>query len=408
MEKESKPTVFLGITGGIAAYKMPEFVRLLIKEGYGVQAGMTKNAERFVTPEVLRALSGRRVLTADWDVQDDPFDHINLTRGTSAAIIAPATANFIAKMAHGLADDLLSTAVLALDCPLLVAPAMNPRMLKNPAVADNLRILESRGVIIIPPASGEMACGDTGEGRLAPPETLLEYVGRACSRRGALAGKRVLITAGPTQEPLDAVRYLSNRSSGRMGVALARAAARRGAEVTLVHGPLAVAVPAGMTAVSVRTAREMADEVKKRFVECDMLIMAAAVADFRPASTAPGKVKKDDVPLRVELEPNPDILEYCGRNKGGRTVVGFAAETRDLLSNAMEKMVKKNLDVICANDVGGTDTGFDGAYNDVLIIARGREAVRTGRVSKESAAESILDEALAPRPAGGAAAGNRE
>ncbi len=395
--------MFLGVTGGIAAYKMPDFVRLLKKEGVDVHVAMTRNAEQFVTPAVLRTVSENRVLTADWGHQDDPFDHLNITSDVDVALIAPATANFIAKMAHGIADDLLSTAVLALECPVYLAPAMNPRMLQNPAVVENLRILESRGVRVIPPDSGVMACGDEGTGRLPAIERLRDVLLAAAARKRDLGGKRVIVTAGPTEEPIDPVRCLTNRSSGKMGIAIARAASARGARVTLIHGPVAVPLPAGVETVAVRTARDMLDALESRFEACDMLVMAAAVSDYRVSAPAPQKMKKTDAALTLTLVQNPDLLEIFGKKKGSRVLVGFAAETEDLAHNAREKMRRKNLDLICANDVSRADIGFGAAYNELMIISRGQEPRHTGRLAKEALADIVLDEALKAAAASGGA-----
>ncbi len=392
MGKSNK--IFLGVTGGIAAYKMPDFIRLLKKVGADVHVAMTKNAELFVAPTALRAVSGNRVLTADWGHQDDAFDHLNITESADAALIAPATANFIAKMAHGIADDLLSTSVLALQCPVYVAPAMNPRMLHNPAVVENLRILESRGVRIIPPESGEMACGDEGEGRLPALETLRDVLLAAAVPKHDFDGKNIIVTAGPTEEPIDPVRCITNRSSGKMGIAIARAAAARGARVTLIHGPVAVPLPAGMESIAVRTAQEMLQALESRFEACDMLVMAAAVSDYRAAAPATKKIKKKDAPLTLALVQNPDLLEILGKKKGSRVIVGFAAETDDVEHNAREKMRGKNLDLVCANDVSRPGIGFGSAYNELVIIPRGQEPLHTGKLTKEALADIVLDEAL--------------
>lgn len=403
MEKLKK--IFLGITGGIAAYKMPDFVRLLGKEGIDVHVGMTKNAEQFVTPAALRALSGNRVLTADWGHQDDPFDHLNMTKDVDAALIAPATANFIAKMAHGIADDLLSTAVLALECPVYVAPAMNPRMLHNPAVIENLRILESRGVCVIPPESGAMACGGEGEGRLPPLERLRDVLLATRSRKQDFAGKRVIVTAGPTEEPIDPVRCITNRSSGKMGAAIARAAAARGARVTFIHGPVAIPLPTGVETVAIRTAMDILDALESRFEACDMLVMAAAVSDYRVAAPSARKIKKTEAPPPLTLVQNPDLLEIFGKKKGHRVLVGFAAETEDLERHAREKLRRKNIDIICANDISRSDIGFGSPHNELVIIAPGREPLHTGRLTKDALADIVLDEALKAGTAADAASG---
>ncbi len=385
--------ILLGITGGIAAYKTPELIRLLVKKGIAVQVVMTRTAEQFVTPVTLRSVSGERVLTADWNNQEDPFDHLNRTRGLAAALIAPATANFLGKLAHGVADDLLLTSVLALECPLFVAPSMNPRMYANPAVQDNIRILEGRGVHIIRPDEGEMACGDSGAGRLPSIGHLATVIEEAVGPTADLKGKRIIVTAGPTEEPIDAVRFISNRSSGRMGVAIAEAARDRGADVTLIHGPLSIPLPENITNISVRRAQEMMDELAARFGGCDMLVMAAAVSDFRPSVVYDSKMKKNEAGLSISLEQNPDILERLGKHKENRLIIGFAAETDNLLQNAREKLLRKNMDVICANDVGRGDIGFDNDYNEITLISRTREPLSLPRLPKRQLADRILDEA---------------
>ncbi|MBI3793813.1 MAG: bifunctional phosphopantothenoylcysteine decarboxylase/phosphopantothenate--cysteine ligase CoaBC [Nitrospinae bacterium] len=386
--------IILGVTGGMAAYKTPDLARGLKKLGMDVHVIMTRSAEQFVTPTALRAVSGNRVLTWNWDVQEDPYDHLNVVRDAAAALVAPATGNFLGKLAHGVADDLLLTSMLALKCPLYVSPSMNPAMLSNQAVLENIKTLEKRGVNIIPPESGEMACGDTGEGRLPSIESLVSIIAKAVGANNDYAGRRVVVTAGPTEEPIDAARFISNRSSGKMGVALAQAALERGAEVTLVHGPLSIPAPKGVAEVAVRRAEEMFDAVKRVFEEADMLIMAAAVADFRPAVASVGKTKKGDVPTTLTLEPNPDILAAMGEKKGRRIIVGFAAETGDFLRNAREKMAAKNMDMICVNDVGRTDIGFDSDFNEISIIGRRQEPTLVERTDKYAMANRILDEAV--------------
>jgi phosphopantothenoylcysteine decarboxylase/phosphopantothenate--cysteine ligase len=271
---------------------------------------------------------------------------------------------------------------------------MNPAMLSNAAVRENLKILEKRGVNVIQPETGEMACGDTGEGRLPSVEFLAALMLKAVGANDDLSGKKVVITAGPTEEPIDAARFISNRSSGKMGVALAQAAKERGAEVTLIHGPISAVIPEGVFGVSVRRADEMLNAVEQYFKDADMLIMAAAVADFKPATVSSGKVKKKDVPPVLELEPNPDILATVAKNKGGRIVVGFAAETENFSQNAREKLAGKNLDMICVNDVGRTDIGFNSDYNEVTMFTRGEEPTQTGRFDKLTVADKILDEAV--------------
>lgn len=385
--------MLLGVTGGVAAYKTPELVRLLKKSGLDVRVIMTRAALQFVTPLALQSVSGNRVLTPDWDTQEDPYDHLNVTRGISTALVAPATANFLGKFAHGVADDLLLTAMLAVQCPVYVAPAMNPAMYGNAAVRENVKILEKRGVNVIPPETGEMACGDVGEGRLASIESIASLIASVAGAGKDLSGRRILITAGPTQEPIDAARFISNRSSGKMGAALAEAANDRGAEITLVHGPVSVPIPEGVRGVAVRTAGEMLKAVMEHFVDTDMLIMAAAVSDFRPATASARKIKKADVSVALALEPNQDIVETVGKIKRGRIVIGFAAETDDLIKNAREKMAAKNMDMICVNNVGRGDIGFDSDYNEVTVISRGQEPLHLGRYDKLSVANKILDEA---------------
>ncbi len=391
--------IVLGITGGIAAYKTPELARLLKKGGLDVRVIMTRSAERFVAPLALRSVTGNEVLTADWDAQKDPYDHLFVTRGASAALIAPATANFLSKLAHGVADDLLTTTILAARCPVYVAPSMNPSMLNNPAVRENIRTLERRGINVIPPEVGEMADGEFGEGRLPSVEYLASLMMKVAGVSGDLAGRRILVTAGPTVEPIDAARFISNRSSGKMGAALACAARDRGADVTLIHGPVTAQLPERVRRVAVRTAVEMLDAVTRHFSDCDMLIMAAAVADFRPAGPSAAKIKKGDLSPSLALEPNPDILEAVGKIKGGRVVVGFAAETENLIKNARDKMAAKNMDIICVNDVGREDSGFDSDYNEVTILCRGEEPLPLRRADKLSVANRILDVAVKFLPA---------
>ncbi|MEE8483437.1 MAG: bifunctional phosphopantothenoylcysteine decarboxylase/phosphopantothenate--cysteine ligase CoaBC [Nitrospinota bacterium] len=389
--------ILLGVCGGIAAYKIPDLVRLLRKKGLAVRVAMTKSAELFVTPTTLHTVSGNRVFTAHWDSEGDPLDHINAARGPELALIAPATANFLGKMAGGIADDFLSTLVLALKCPVYVAPSMNPAMYQNPAVQENIGILKGRGIGIIEPETGDTACGEEGQGRLPEPETLAEFVEKELGLNLDLAGKKILVTAGRTEEPIDTVRFISNRSSGKMGIAIAEAARERGADVTLIHGAVSRPLPENTKNIEAKSAREMHEAVEKEFSECDVLIMAAAVADFRPARLIDAKIKKDEGLPAISLTPTPDILENLGRIKKGRILVGFAAETRNIIANARQKLLKKNLDMICVNDVSRSDIGFDSDYNEVTFIRRtgagqADDAKPSGRLPKTILAHRILDE----------------
>ncbi len=389
--------ILLGVCGGIAAYKIPDLVRLLSKKGLEVRVAMTKSAELFVTPTTLHTVSGNRVFTADWDSEGDPLDHINAARGPELALIAPATANFLGKMAGGIADDFLSTLVLALKCPVYVAPSMNPAMYQNLAVQENIAILKERGIRIIEPETGDTACGEEGQGRLPEPETLAEIVEKELGLNLDLAGKKIIVTAGRTEEPLDAVRFISNRSSGKMGIAIAEAARERGAEVTLIHGAVSRPLPENTKNIEAKSAREMREAVEKEFLKCDILIMAAAVADFRPVRVTAAKIKKEGGVPSITMEKTPDILENLGRIKKGRILVGFAAETQNIIANARQKLLKKNLDMICVNDVSRNDIGFESDYNEVTFIRRADtgqtdDAKPSGRLPKSMLAHRILDE----------------
>ncbi|HUS80822.1 MAG TPA: bifunctional phosphopantothenoylcysteine decarboxylase/phosphopantothenate--cysteine ligase CoaBC, partial [Armatimonadota bacterium] len=350
--------VVVGVTGGIAAYKTCSLVSALRQAGAQVQVVMTDNARRLVSETTFATLSGRPVARDMWADRDD-IAHISLADFAEVVIVAPATANIIGKMANGIADDLLSTALLAFTCPLIMAPAMNPRMLCNPAVAANIEALRRRGVMIVEPEEGRLACGDTGAGRLPDTETLIAAIEQALGvGEGPLAGKRVLVTAGPTREALDPVRFLTNPSSGKMGYALAAQAAARGAEVTLVSGPTGLAAPPGVELVAVTSAEQMNEAVGARAGEVDVFIGAAAVADWRPAEVSGRKLKKSGRDeMTVRMVPTPDIIAAVGEWEPKPLIVGFAAETEDLLANAHEKMGAKHMDMIVANDVTATDAG---------------------------------------------------
>lgn len=342
--------ILLGLTGGIAAYKAAELARLLVKAGADVRAAMTESATRFISPTTLQALTGRPVWTDLWDARvPDAMGHIELSRDRDLIAVAPASADFLAKTAHGLADDLLSTLVLARRCPLLLAPAMNVEMWESPATQRNVDRLRADGVLIAGPAAGDQACGETGMGRMLEPADLLGEI-EAAFQPKLLAGRRVLVTAGPTEEPIDPVRVLTNRSSGKMGYAVARAAREAGADVILVSGPVALAAPWGVRRVDVRTAAEMFEAVKEVLDGCDIFFSVAAVADFRPKQSSDAKIKKEGrSALTLELEPNPDILAWVAARKDAPFCVGFAAESEDLEANAEAKRRKKGVPLLAAN-----------------------------------------------------------
>jgi len=387
-------TVVVGLSGGIACYKAADVVRQLRSGGARVRVVMTRHALEFITPLTLQTLAGEPVSTELFDLtQESEIGHIRLADTADAIVVAPATANLIGKLAHGLADDLLTTVLLATRAPVLVAPAMNVHMWENALVQANLRTLRELGWRTIEPDVGYLACGYEGAGRLADAAVIVAEVQRAVGP-GDLRGARVLVTAGPNREPIDPVRFISNRSSGRMGYALAAAAWRRGAEVVLVSGPTGLAIPYGVRCVPVLTAAEMRDAVAAEFGAATMLFMAAAVADYRPAAPAAQKLKKQPGRLRLELERTVDILGELRGRAGDRLVVGFAAETENLVGNAERKLQSKQLDLIVANDVAGKDTGFEVDTNAVVLIDhRGRTAVPLA--SKDEIADHILDRAVA-------------
>lgn len=401
--------VLLGITGGVAAYKAAALVRLLVRAGMDVRVVMTDAARRFITPTTLQALSGQKVWTDLWDSEvQDHMAHIELSRDRDLIVVAPATADFIAKTALGLADDLLSSLVLARECPLLVAPAMNRQMWEKPATQRNIRTLQADGVAVVGPAVGDQACGETGPGRMVEPETLLEEIAATFEPK-VLAGKRVLVSAGPTEEPIDPVRVLTNLSSGRMGYSVAQAAREAGAQVTLVSGPVQLPTPAGVARVNVRTAREMFEAVKGASSACDIFFSVAAVADYRVKKPAAQKIKRGTVALRrLELEENPDILAWVAARPRPPFCVGFAAESENLAAHARAKREKKRIPLIAANlaqeAIGAEDSALTlydarGAHplgrGPKLALARklvahvagmiaggGRRAARTGRTKR--------------------------
>lgn len=389
------PLIALGVTGGIGAYKAVEIARGLQKHGHEVAAIMTRSARRFVAPLTFEAITRRPVITDQWTPGTNAdIEHISLASGIAALLVAPATANTLGKFAHGIADDFLSSLYLATTAPVILAPAMNTNMFAHPAVAENLRVLRSRGVHIVEPGSGYLACGWIGKGRLAEPEDVVAFVQRLLRpATTALTGRRVLVTSGPTYEDIDPVRYIGNRASGRMGFALAAEAAARGAVVTLVTGPTPVEAPPGTELVRVRSAADMHQAVMARAAEQDLVIMAAAVADYS-LDAAPRKIAKSDGALVLTLSRTRDILADLGalpsRAEGRPVLVGFAAETHDVIAHARGKLARKNVDLIVANDVSRSDAGFEVESNAVTLVTAD-EAVDVPLQSKAGVAARILD-----------------
>ena len=385
--------IILGVGGGIAAYKSAEIARLLMQEGHQVQAVMTGAAQEFIRPLTFAALTGRKTLT-DLFAIESAIEHISVAQENELMAIAPATADLIAKLAHGLADDFLTTLYLAFAGPVVVAPAMNSNMWLHPATQANLETLRRRGHRIVEPESGYLACGMTGPGRLADPAAIVEAIERESRRRRDFEGETVLITAGPTQEPLDPVRYISNRSSGKMGYALAEAAAARGARVILISGPVHLAPPRGVEVIPVRTAAEMRQKVFENLAEAGIVVKAAAVADFHLSKVPEQKVKKTAARLSLELDPTPDILAELGRKKGDRLLIGFAAETQNLHQESRRKLESKNCDMIVGNLVGGSETGFESDENEAVLALATGELISLPRAPKREIADRIFDEAL--------------
>lgn len=394
-----KPCVVLGVTGGIAVYKACELLRLLQKRGIDVFVVMTQNACRFVAPLTFETLSGHPVAVDTFDrPQTWEVEHIALAKRADLFLIAPATANIMGKMACGIADDMLSTTVMATRAPVLVAPAMNTGMWENAAVQQNVKTLRARGVEIVAPVSGHLACGDSGAGKLEDVEVIAERACELLFAKKDMEGLRVMVTAGPSREALDPVRYISNRSSGKMGYAIARAAQKRGAEVTLLSGPVAIEAPLGVKLVPFTTTQELLDRASELAREQDLLIQAAAPADYRAKEVAPQKIKKQGgEPMTFTLVENPDVAATLGKAKrSGQVFVGFAAETNDVLAHAKDKLARKNLDMIVANDVTRPGAGFDVDTNIVTLITKdGQEALPM--MSKAEVAQRILDRALALR-----------
>ena len=385
-------TVLLGITGSIAAYKIANLASALVKQHADVHVIMTKNAVNFIHPITFETLTGNKCVTDTFD-RNFTFEveHISLAKKADVFLIAPASANVIGKLANGIADDMLTTTALACTCPMLLSPAMNTNMYKKPVVQDNLEKLAHYGYSVIQPASGYLACGDTGEGKMPEPETLLQHILMTAAFEKDLAGKKILVTAGPTQEAIDPVRYITNHSSGKMGYALAKIAAMRGADVTLISGPTALTPPLGVKTVPIRSAKEMFDAVTAVSDQQDIVIKAAAVADYRPAQVAENKLKKKDSEMSIALERTDDILAYLGsRKKTGQFLCGFSMETENMLENSRAKLKKKNLDMIAANNVKMAGAGFQGDTN-ILTLITPTEEIQLEMMSKEAAAGQILD-----------------
>jgi phosphopantothenoylcysteine decarboxylase/phosphopantothenate--cysteine ligase len=398
-ETPKQQRVVLGVTGGIAAYKSAELCRVLIQRGFNVQVVMTAAAREFIQPLTFAALTGRKVITglfssSSEETLSSAVEHISVAQENDLLVIAPATADILAKFAHGIADDFLTTMYLAFTGPVILAPAMNTNMWLHRATQANWETLRARGHKIVEPEDGFLACGLIGPGRLADPERIADAVSADLNRRSDLEGERALITAGPTQEPLDPVRFISNRSSGKMGYALAEAAAERGADVILVSGSVQLPVPRGVTLVPVRTANEMRDQVFKHLEGVTIVIKAAAVADFHLVTVPQQKMKKTAARLSLELDPTPDILAELGRKKRDWLLIGFAAETENLEREARRKLETKNCDMIVANLVGRDDTGFESDQNEVALALRTGEFLRLPRASKRELADEILDQAL--------------
>lgn len=389
--------ILLGVSGGIAAYKVAELARRLVTNGAKVKVVMTRAAQEFVTPLTFQALTGEKVATAMFGPGSEPLEHVALGQETDAIVLAPATANLLGKIAAGIGDDLLTTILLAANKPILVCPAMNCEMWAHPAVQENAARLRDRGLTVLPPEAGELACGATGYGRLPEVETILEALARLVSPQD-LAGRRILVTAGPTHEDLDPVRFLTNRSSGKQGYALAKVAWRRGAEVYLISGPSNLPVPYGVERQEVRTAREMLDAVVARFPQTEALLMAAAVGDYHPTGRSEHKIKRGPAELTTHLTQNPDVLKAVAPLKKKQVVVGFAAETRDLEAAARRKLLEKELDLIVANDVNRVDSGFAVDTNEVTIIGKKKLLVHLPLISKEEVADKVLDQVAALLP----------
>ena len=388
-------TVLLGVTGGIAAYKAVALASALVKLHAAVEVVMTENATKFITPLTFEQLTGRRTMVDTFDRNfSHQVEHISLAQRTDLVIVAPATANVCAKLAHGLADDMLTTTVLACNCPKLIAPAMNTGMYENPVTQDNLATLRHYGWEVIEPASGRLACGAVGKGKMPEPEDLVQHILRQIAFPHDLAGRNVLVTAGPTQEALDPVRYLTNHSTGKMGYAIAKMAMLRGAEVTLVTGPTAITPPPFVNVVAIRSAQDMFDAVVNAAPDSDIIIKAAAVADYTPEVYCDDKMKKKDGDLSIPLKRTQDILKYLGENRReGQIICGFSMETQNMLENSRKKLTKKGVQMICANNLKQAGAGF-GVDTNVITMITADDTTELPLLSKEAAANAIIDKLL--------------
>lgn len=388
-------TVLLGVTGSIAAYKIASLASALKKLHADVHVLMTQNATNFINPITFESLTGNKCLVDTFDRNFQfQVEHVSIAKKADVVMIAPASANVIGKLAHGIADDMLTTTVMACKCKKYISPAMNTNMFENPIVQDNLKTLEHYGYEVIQPASGYLACGDKGAGKMPEPETLLAYIEKEIAREKDLQGKKILVTAGPTQEAIDPVRYITNHSSGKMGYAIAKAAMLRGAEVTLVSGRTAIEAPLFVNVVPIVTAKDMFEAVTGISNEQDIIIKAAAVADYCPAVVSSEKVKKKEGQMSIELERTDDILKYLGENKReGQFLCGFSMETQNMISNSRAKLEKKNLDMVAANNVKEAGAGFQGDTNVLTLITQ-KEETSLPLMSKEDAANKLLDKIL--------------
>ena len=388
-------TVLLGVTGSIAAYKIASLASALKKRHADVHVLMTENATNFINPITFETLTGNKCLVDTFDRNFQfQVEHVSIAKKADVVMIAPASANVIGKLAHGIADDMLTTTIMACKCKKFISPAMNTNMFENPVVQDNLKILEHYGYEVIAPASGYLACGDTGAGKMPEPETLLAYIERETACEKDLKGKKILVTAGPTQEAIDPVRYITNHSSGKMGYAIAKTAMLRGADVTLVSGCTAIEPPMFVNLVPVVTAKDMYEAVTSVSDEQDIIIKAAAVADYRPAKVSDEKIKKSEGQMSIELERTDDILKYLGEHKPtGQFLCGFSMETQNVIENSRAKLVKKNLDMVAANNVKVEGAGFQGDTNVLTLITR-EEEISLPLMTKEGAAGRLLDKIL--------------
>ena len=383
-------TVVLGVTGSIAAYKAASLVSLLVKNHADVHVIITKNALNFINPITFETLTKNKCLVDTFDRNFEfKVEHVSLAKAADIFVIAPATANVIAKAVHGIADDMLTTTFLAAKCPKLICPAMNTAMYENPVTQDNIRLCKKYGYKLVEPVEGLLACGDVGRGKMSEPEEIFEHICLEICRKKDLKGKKILVTAGPTQEAIDPVRYVTNHSTGKMGYAVAKVAAQRGADVTLVSGPVQLKKPAGVKLVNIKSAKEMFDAVKAEFDGCDIIIKAAAVADYRPKNVSGEKIKKTDSSLALEMEKTDDILKYLGQNKKKQFLCGFSMETENMVENSRAKLDKKNLDMIVANNLKVSGAGFGTDTNIVTIITKDKE-VELPKMSKEEVADELL------------------